>query len=1050
MRETITLPDNITAIIFCGLFLYFPLSAQPLTYSVQHITVNDGLSQNMIYDIDQDNAGFIWIATEVALDRHDGKKIRSYSMNRVAEQLSTNDFFIVSFPDQFNNIMVAGNPWGLFTYDYNKEEFSKIDLVSLGLSFKLNTLQYLNLLDNGNIWFGDYSRIIFCNPLRKITDQYLVYKGDEALSDLKTTSVIETQDAEMRVWSSTREGLFVKKAKDKVFQYVHLMFGEKKSFQINDLYSLSDSNLLLAERDGLFIYDINSGNLQKIFFNEFNNEDSNVFSIIKSRFSNQLVIGTSRGIYFFDPKSKQIVKVKISNDISDKTNFEDGKRLFEDRSGILWIGTSRNGLIKLTPNSKIFDNNIINSELKSRLSELSIWCYSESQDDKILIGTLNNIIEFSPYSESFREFKIPGSSLKNPSQIRAIRRLPGSENDYLVGTLANGLMIFNVEKGEFSYPFEFSGYEIYAKGHAYMFHETPERNFLIGFNGEGLIHLDLRSNQLTKIHLVDSKLMQFYFVLAIAQAGTKSYWVALLNHGLFHVNLSTEQNKRVELTDHRGRDYSRSRILSLFQEDTNTLWIGTWGDGLLSWEIPTGKLKVFDQKQGLPDNTIYAILQDRNNILWLSSNKGLIRFNPRDNSMVNYTYQDGLPDNEFNLGASYQDKNGLLYFGTNKGMVCFHPDSIRSPFIYEPVISNFKVAGELRYNEISLAGITKVELSSSETSFSFDLNIPVFLNKDRGSLQWILEGHDDDWRIIKEDGTINYSKISPGNYTLKVRTSDQHDSTSKRTKILHLSIAKPFWQSWGFFILIIFLFGAAIYFIIRWKTEKALAEIKIRNAERERIILKISEDFHDDLSALITGIKGKANRLIKRSDEQSTTSDLKRIISFSDKLNTEIRQILWEINPKNETLYDIVLNLYQFYETLFDDEIIDFQIVGLEPEISKLFLPINWRQHLPRIFKEGFHNIKKHVPDCTLIRLSIQFSQQELLIDLRNDGKPFENKNANGSGLKNMFNRAKRLNGKLEIISSKNRETILRFSGKLPIWVVFFNCQICYVSVNLF
>jgi len=160
---------------------------------------------------------------------------------------------------------------------------------------------------------------------------------------------------------------------------------------------------------------------------------------------------------------------------------------------------------------------------------------------------------------------------------------------------------------------------------------------------------------------------------------------------------------------------------------------------------------------------------------------------------------------------------------------------------------------------------------------------------------------------------------------------------------------------------------------------------------------------------------------------------ISNIIANADSLSAEMREHIWEIDPDKDTLYHLANHLKNFSDKLFELTTIGFQLRGLVPAIEQIKLPLEWRQHLIRIFKEGMNNILKHAEGCKNVTLEFRLDDGQLEIILKDDGIGFDlNEKVIGNGLKNMHERAQQINGALSIISNINKGTTLHFKGKLP------------------
>ncbi len=124
------------------------------------------------------------------------------------------------------------------------------------------------------------------------------------------------------------------------------------------------------------------------------------------------------------------------------------------------------------------------------------------------------------------------------------------------------------------------------------------------------------------------------------------------------------------------------------------------GGGVNRFDVDKNSFTHFSESDGLPNNVVYGILPDGKGNIWLSTNKGLSKFNPRDSAFRNYNIRDGLQSNEFNTGAYYRSKTGEMFFGGINGLNYFSPDAIKDNS-HKPdiVLTNLKIHESIYNNQ---------------------------------------------------------------------------------------------------------------------------------------------------------------------------------------------------------------------------------------------------------------------------------------------------------------------------------------------------------------
>ena len=269
-----------------------------------------------------------------------------------------------------------------------------------------------------------------------------------------------------------------------------------------------------------------------------------------------------------------------------------------------------------------------------------------------------------------------------------------------------------------------------------------------------------------------------------------------------------------------------------------------------------GTFTCYTDVHGLPDNVIKAILEDRNGKLWLSTNKGICLFDPTSASFKNYTIADGLQGDEFSIGAALQTKDGTMYFAGTNGFNIFHPETIRpNSFIPPVVFTDFQLfnksvrAGEEGSPLLNSIQETKeIILKHDQSMFSFEFAALNFSSPEQNQYSYKLEGFDKEWNMIGSKRFATYTNIPPGEYTLRVKASNNDGLWNNEGASVKLSVTPPFWMTWWFVTLVVLsIVGAAfsfyLYRVNALKRQKAHLEQQVQ--ERTLKIAKQAESLQN-------------------------------------------------------------------------------------------------------------------------------------------------------------------------------------------------------------
>ncbi|HEX9659480.1 MAG TPA: two-component regulator propeller domain-containing protein, partial [Rhodothermales bacterium] len=247
------------------------------------------------------------------------------------------------------------------------------------------------------------------------------------------------------------------------------------------------------------------------------------------------------------------------------------------------------------------------------------------------------------------------------------------------------------------------------------------------------------------------------------------------------------------------------------------LWVGTTS-GLNRMDIASSAFELFTTEHGLPNNTIYTILEDGEGRLWMSTNNGISRFTPETGEFRNYGLEIGLQDLEFNIAAAYKGPWGEMFFGGINGLNAFFPNELvennEAPIVAltDFKISNQRVApgGESPLHR-PISDAEEIRLSYDQKDLSFDFVALHYMNPEKNRFAYQLVGYDEDWVQAGHARTASYTNVPPGEYVFRVKAANADGVWNEDGKAITVIIAPPFWQTWWFRILAFFGFTGLLY-----------------------------------------------------------------------------------------------------------------------------------------------------------------------------------------------------------------------------------------------
>jgi hypothetical protein len=452
----------------------------------------------------------------------------------------------------------------------------------------------------------------------------------------------------------------------------------------------------------------------------------------------------------------------------------------------------------------------------------------------------------------------------------------------------------------------------------------------------------------------------------------------------------------------------------------NEILVGMFGGGLDKFNPDTETFENLNESILLNCSDVYGILKDSGNGYWISTNNGIYKLDQNLKSFRQYDLNDGLQSLEFSGGAYCIGMDGTYYFGGINGVNYFNPDIIRANSYLPPiVISRIKVFDELIKGERK-----NLVFGRDQNYFSFEFASLDFQNSKKNKYKFILEGLDDKWSYTdSKDRRVFYTNLDPGDYTFRVRGTNNDGIWSPKEAFVNITILAPFWMQWWFIASLILLVGGLVTFFINQRIRYLVALDKLKSS--------ISADLHDNVGAGLTEISILSELAVNEIYEpRSASKHINLISDLSRQLVESMSDIVWVVNPNRDSLYDLIVRLKDTYGELLLSLGIKLKTSSLD-ELKSIKLPMDYRQNLYLILKESINNSVKH-SNCDRIDIEINVNKSWLYICASDNGRGFDANHASpGNGLVNIKNRAKIMGGNIKFTSEKNIGTKIEFEGKL-------------------
>lgn len=873
--------------IICAITSFSGIAQKEFRF--RNFNINDGLSQSSVSAIVQDENGALWLGTQDGLNRFDGKEFEVFTDDNTEGLESA--YIKCGLIDSKGNLWFGTNN-GLTSYNRKTETF-KTFYANQGEALQIEDL---DLDEGGNLWVATSESGLF----RFNTSTLSFESFKSKVPSRKTTDVRVTDDGLVIVASAGGALYFYDSRKDNT---VELSANKTPFSSINKLKLQGKKEVLVATNSGLFTLNTTSKTIKEKFPKFRNKAGSISISDVYYYHDFGWIIGTTnQGIYviYEDGEIHQ-----STEDIFQKTSLVNNSinSIFRDNSGFLWI-TSQRGLSVFDPGSREIVGVGPSANEDSGIPTPSVWCFAESPSARyIYIGTDTGISRYDNTTGKFRQFYRKERASQLADEISTLSIVEVNEN-FLLVACTDGVFELQINEDSYSYDkIKYLSAET-EQNHkrSYSIEHLEGTNYLVATKG-GAITYDISSKKMEVFeHDSDnprSTISKGICRLAHADESGK-IWLSTSTGGL---NVMEKKRGKWFIRPYEYnaqlKAASTEYITSVFRVDDNEYWLGTLGSGLLKWNPKSKKTITYTKEDGLPNDVIYGVLRDEKGNLWMSTNKGLCRFNPQTKQVKAFTEIHGLMSNECNIGAYLRSSTGTMYFGGIYGYNFFDPSELSKPQrTIDVVFTKFKLENDWLKpapNSIipkPISEMKEISLSYQKRSFTLRFQASDFSHPELVNYKYVLEGSDGGEVLIGTTNEIHFNALAPGQYVLKVYARLGDGPWSEYPATLSIDVAAPFWQRLWFWILL----AVVSIIIIRWfvrrridsaRREQVRLEMKIRDRTREiqeqnikidQQRQKIEEEKNNVVlqQQLLQEEKDKTEKLLKNVIPASTVEELKK------------------------------------------------------------------------------------------------------------------------------------------------------------------------------
>lgn len=992
-----------------------PVNAQQ--YQFKTYSYNNGLSSYNAGKVIQDKYGFIWVTTQEGLNRFDGRGFLTVKKDPASQQGLAENYVTDVVEDNNGRLWVSTALGGVDVL--NPENLLVEKRLHAGSAqhqgLITNWIRCLSWAGNQELWIGTYYGL---NVYNDRDNKYTIIRDNPVNAGNPFNICYIGKDSTGHMWIAVEnDGVAVYNIQEKrlvtVIRKTALGFSADEYFAVRGIYSENGNVYLCTNKgikktecvNGYYLMASVTGGLFALY------ASVDVRSVVRDADGNTW-IGTSDGIVVHERVTGKASRLQHSSFLYNTLLDNDVNHLYTDRQGNVWVATAK-GL-----NQHIKDQFQFRT-FSSRVGDLSrinhTYTLYPDQDSIIYACTSVGLIRVNVSGNTMATI-LPGNKY---GDIETVIRI--AENGLLVSAYSR-LLYLEQAGTSFRVISVNQKFKELAQLRVHYFSSFFRYNDSLIFMGsmedEGLIKWNIKTHRLVqyKKNSMPGKSVYEDNIHSITPDNKGNIWIT----GNESITMFDPQTDRFKYF-FPGRDSAIKSNPHFFfdvYDDGSHLWITSYGGGLLQLDPASGKFRAFTEKDGLSANTCYSILPEGDSAIWISTNRGLSRFNLASHSISKYFFADGLHSDAFDERSACK-LGEALYFG---GVDGFSEITINKTFqgirqlpVYiGKIIYTGDEGEEIQLNALNIRQQHPV---FNDHPVTFYIISPNYQNQDRSRFAYRIDELSNEWIDIGNRNNITLTGLRPGTYHLRGKIINQAGYAAETVPLV-FSIRPEWYQTWMFKTALVLCLAALLWLFYRYRISQLNKQQQIRKA--------IASDLHDDIGSTLNSVKIFTHLAETAPDNRQY---LQQIGDALKQASAGLRDMIWVLDDTHDTVEELVERLNQFAKPVTEASGILLRF-DIDKSAAKTALGKTEKRNLLLIAKEAINNSIKYAA-CKNILVSFSRQQGKLTMTIRDDGNGFElNAITPGNGLRNMQERAQQIHYMLAIDAIEGNGTLITVAAK--------------------